>query len=184
MVWDADGICHCGRWCDTRADMGSYLQGIVILIDKHFLSVADHLLGQRAAVTAVGEAAMAPCNACDSLRMAGGSCPLWSVKPAWWNTLRIYQLLFCKITCTWGRIRLLLMCVVTWSCWRLIVIDWSDEQSSHEPVFNSSPEAWAVPVTFLWPILTFMRWENKWYYNWPCLRSVNSVRVYLRWTFF
>lgn len=76
MVWDADGICHCGRWCDTRADVGSYLQGIVILIDKHFLSVADHLLGQRAAVTAVGEAAVALCNACDSLRMAGGSCPL------------------------------------------------------------------------------------------------------------
>lgn len=75
-MWDADGICHCGHQCDTRADVGSYSWGIVILIDKDSLSVVDHLLGQRAAVTAVGEATMALRSACDSLRMAGGSCPV------------------------------------------------------------------------------------------------------------
>lgn len=75
-MWDADGICHCERLCDTRANVGSYSWGIVILIDMHSLSVLDHLLGQRAAVTAVGEARMALRSACDSLRMAGGSCPV------------------------------------------------------------------------------------------------------------
>lgn len=42
------------------ADMGSHSRGIVILIDKRFLSVADHLFGQSAAVTVVEEVGAAP----------------------------------------------------------------------------------------------------------------------------
>ncbi len=80
---DADGICHCGRWCDTRATWVHTCRGLSFSNRQAFLVCRGSFMGQRAAVTAVGEAAMAPCNACDSLRMAGGSCPLWSVKPAW-----------------------------------------------------------------------------------------------------